>query len=140
MTENMEERFREACSTYLLMAEQWDRAHGDAEAAQERLQRAQLDADRARDQLLQVVRERDAAAQLDAGRAVQQYSERVLAASAKWERDRPPPAGKVTWMTPQQGSQRWHDMIGQNICPECGVSWRDESPSCPKVQFDRHPR
>ena len=64
MTDDIEERFRQACSAYLLMAEQYDRAHGDAEAAQLVLQRAQLDADRARDQLLQVVRERDAARQL----------------------------------------------------------------------------
>ena len=66
MTEDIEERFRQACSAYLLMAEQLDRARDDSDAADRVLHKAIVDANQARDKLLQVVRERDQAAQLAA--------------------------------------------------------------------------
>ena len=66
MTEDIEERFRVACTTYLACAEEADRRRALLQAAAAALQEADRLADHARDQLLQVVRERDAAAQLAA--------------------------------------------------------------------------
>ena len=66
MSEDIEERFRAACSAYLAAAEEHDQACAAEAAAFMAAQAARLAADRARDELLQVVRERDLQAQLDA--------------------------------------------------------------------------
>ena len=66
MSEDLEERFRAACSSYLAAVEQLDRDRVAAASALAAVTESQREADRARDQLLQVVRERDAAAQLGA--------------------------------------------------------------------------
>ena len=138
MTDDIEERFREACSTYLLMAEQWDRAHGDAEAAQERLQRAQLDADRARDQLLQVVRERDAAARAGSygpagGPVGDGHDDERRAHYSGTE-----PVAVLRTITWPDQTDYWKQHAGK--CPECGISWRHTSPDCPARIVDWHPR
>lgn len=30
------------------------------------------------------------------------------------------------------------NLIERNICPECGISWNESSPTCPKLLFNRH--
>lgn len=30
------------------------------------------------------------------------------------------------------------NLIEQDVCPECGINWREPSPSCPRLLFNRH--
>ena len=138
MTEDLEERFRAACAAYLGAAEEVDYRQAAAEAADRATESAMLAADGARDELLQVVRERDLQARLGAGETVVYPSPRAaddphddaeFIATA-------PPLG--AYRPPAAGSQRWHDMISAGTCPECGVSWGLVSKDCPKRVFNRH--
>lgn len=29
-------------------------------------------------------------------------------------------------------------LVEQNVCPECGINWREPSPMCPKILYNRH--
>lgn len=84
MTEDLEQRFRQACSAYIEAAEEHDRACGAEALAFQRARAARQLADEARDELLQVVRERDLQAQLEAGQTVVYPSGRAAAARDAW--------------------------------------------------------
>lgn len=50
----------------------------------------------------------------------------MLESDTPQARDRPPEFNKR--------------LVEQNVCPECGISWREQSPNCPAMLFNRHPR
>ena len=129
--EDIEERFRAACSAYLTAAEQCDRTSTEMEIVRGRLLTDQLAADQARNQLLQVVRERDLQAQLDAGEGRVRPGERASAAQAEWM-TRP----SINVVRPEDTD--WWGRHG-GMCPECGVSWREPSPDCPHQMVNWHP-
>lgn len=140
MTTSYEERLAVACSAYLAAAEQADSERARSETVAMCLRAAVQAADAARDKLLQVVRERDLQAQLDAQRETVQPGPLAAEARDKWLAAHAIVIDTESWEAPQPGSQKWHDLVAVNVCPECGRSWRIPSPHCPKVQFDRHPR
>lgn len=131
MTEDIEEQFRAACSAYLAAVEQAD---SDRQAANRLILVAQTTeqaADRARDHLLQVVRERDAAAQLTDSEGRIHPSDRAAAARDRWLTS---PGVSVM---PPEDTDYWAQHGG--MCPECGVSWRRLSPDCPHKVVNWHP-
>ena len=138
MTDDTEERFRAACSAYLAAAEQLDLRRALAQMAADHLRNAERDADQARDQLLQVVRERNAAAQLGeygpAGGPVGDGLDEQR--RAHYGHTEPVEVLRtITW--PDQ-TDYWAQHSG--MCPECGISWRHTNPDCPHRVVDWHPK
>lgn len=131
MSEDLEKRFRQACSAYLATAEQVDKDHTEAAIVDGRLRADQQAADLARDELLRIVRERDLQAQLDAGEGRVRPGLLASAAQAEWM-TRP----NINVMAPEDTD--WWGRHG-GMCPECGVSWREPSPDCPHKTVNWHP-
>ena len=131
MTEDIEERFRQACSAYLAAAEEHDRACMRDAAAFMAAQDARLAADRARDELLAVVRQRDIAAGLAIREERVRPSDGAAAARNRWLT-----GPGVSAMRPEDTD--WWAQHG-GMCPECGVSWRKPSEDCPHKVVNWHP-
>lgn len=131
MTEDMEERFRAACESYLAAAEQADTAAATARYAQLAAKEATQAADRARDQLLQVVRERDLQAQLDG------YGPAGGPVGDGLDDQRRAHYGPRVSVVRPENTDHWAKHGG--MCPECGVSWREPSPDCPHKTVNWHP-
>ena len=131
MTEDIEERFRDACNDYLAAAGLADAAQQRADEAISALRVFQRDVDEARDKLLRVVRERDVAAALTDSEGRMHPSPRAQDARNAWLR-----GGKVTVTRPED-TDYWaaHD----GVCPECGKPWREVSEDCPRRVVNWHP-
>lgn len=131
MSEDIEERFRAACSAYLAAAEYLDGCREAEGRLAESTRRGEQAVDRARDELLQVVRERDLQQQLGAGQTVVYPSDGAAAARDRWLT-----SPGVNVVRPED-TGHWAKHGG--MCPECGVSWRKPSEDCPHKVVNWHP-
>ena len=139
MSEDIEERFREACSDYLAAVEEWETACGAEALASGRARAARQLADEARDQLVQVVRERDLQAQPGAcgpagGPVGDGWDEQRRSHYSRLAAD----GGIVTEVMRPEDTDWWAKHGG--MCPECGISWREPSADCPHKIVNWHPK
>lgn len=137
MSGDIEERFKAACSEYLAEVEHAERQQERAAEAALEAKSARLAADRARDELLQVARERDLQAQLGAGKTVVYPSPRAVAARDTWLGRGTEPVAALRTVTEPEDTDYWAQHGG--MCPECGISWREVSLGCPHRVVNWHP-